>query len=207
MNAEQRVKIAIQKKGRLNEPSRRFLASLGLEFSSGSEKELVAGCSNKPVSIFNVRDNDIPNFVSRGDVDWGIVGLDVVRESGAKVTIKKRLGFCKCELVIAVPESSGIQTIKKLEGKKIATSYPNVLKAFLKTKGVEAKIVVVEGSVELAPYLKASDAVCDITQTGRTLREFNLIPIQTVLKSEAVLIESGRPRRMRPNASDLFQCK
>lgn len=194
MNVEQRVKIAIQKKGRLSEQSKQFLTSIGLEFLSESEKELVTRCLNKPVNIFNVRDNDIPNFVSRGDVDWGIVGLDVVNESKAKVTIKRRLGFCKCELVIAVPADSGIQDVKKLEGKRIATSYPNVLKEFLKKEGVRAKIVVVEGSVELAPYLKAADAVCDITQTGKTLREFNLVPITTVLQSEAVLIEGFKKK-------------
>ncbi|KKW11072.1 MAG: ATP phosphoribosyltransferase [Parcubacteria group bacterium GW2011_GWA2_49_9] len=204
MNAEQRVKIAIQKKGRLNEPSRRFLASFGLKFLCGSEKELVTECTNKPVSIFNVRDNDIPNFVSRGDVDWGIVGLDVVRESKAQVNVSKRLGFCKCALVIAVPADSGITAVQRLQGKRIATSYPNVLRAFLKKKGITAKIVVVEGSVELAPYLKAADAVCDITQTGKTLREFNLVPIQTVLKSEAVLIES--PNKSRTKTGFLKLC-
>jgi len=198
MNSEKRIKIAIQKKGRLNEPSRKFLASLGLELPGTNGKELVVMCQNKPVSVFNVRDNDIPSYVSKSVVDFGIVGLDVVREAGLKVSIKKRLGFCECTLVIAVPADSSIKTVQNLQGKRIATSYPNVLSGFLKKRNIKAKIVVVEGSVELAPYLKAADAVCDITQTGRTLREFNLIPIKTILKSEAVLIGSpGRKKRVQ----------
>ena len=181
------------------------MASLGLELPATSGRELTVECTNKPVSVFNVRDNDIPKYVSRSDVDLGIVGLDVVMESGARVAIRKRLGFCKCELVVAVPADSGMTTIKDLQDKKIATSYPNVLRAFLKKNSIKAKIVVVEGSVELAPYLKAADAVCDITQTGKTLKEFNLIPIKTILKSEAVLIESPVTGRNRSDTSVLFE--
>ena len=184
-----RVKIAIQRKGRLNKPSGEFLASLGLNFPR-NYKKLTLACKNAPVNLVKVRDDDIPKYVSEGAVDFGIVGLDVVEESQEKVTVVKRLGFAKCKMVIAIPRSSKLKTISALEGKKIATSYPNILRAFLKKNKIRSTIVVVQGSVELAPYLKTADAVCDITQTGKTLREFDLVPIETILKSEAVLIES-----------------
>ncbi len=185
------LKIAIQKQGRLNEPSKKYLASLGLKFPS-AEKRLVVLAKNQPVSLVNMRDNDIPKYVSESIVDFGIVGLDVVLESGKNVKVKKRLGFCSCKMVIAALADSPIKSTEDLQGKRIATSYPKILNNFLKANAIKAKIVVVEGSVELAPYLQAADAVCDITETGRTLKEFNLVPIKTILKSEAVLIESPK---------------
>jgi ATP phosphoribosyltransferase len=118
------------------------------------------------------------------------VGFDMVVESREKVKIKRKLDFCKCKMIIAVPANSAVKSIKDLRGKRIATSYPNILKNFLEKNGIKSKIVIVQGSVELAPYLKAAEAICDITETGRTLKEFNLIPIRTILKSQAVLIES-----------------
>jgi ATP phosphoribosyltransferase len=185
------LKIAIQRKGRLSNPSKQFLASLGLKFSF-DEKKLAIKCENEPVSLINVRDNDIPKYVSESIVDYGIVGLDVVEESGKKVKVKKKLNFCKCKMVIAVPANSAIKSVKDLAGKRIATSYPNILGDFLKRNGIKSKIIFVQGSVELAPYLQAADAVCDITETGRTLKEFNLTPIKTILKSQAVLIASPK---------------
>lgn len=185
----EKLKIAIQRTGRLNNPSKDFLISLGLNFPM-NDKKLTLRCKNEPINLVKVRDDDIPKYVSDGAVDFGIVGLDVLEESKKKVKIIKNLGFCKCKMVIATPRSSLIRKIKDLEGKKIATSYPNILQSFLKKNKICSKIVMVQGSVELAPYLKTADAVCDITQTGRTLKEFNLIPIKTILKSEAILIES-----------------
>lgn len=195
------LKIAIQKKGRLNIPSKKFLASLGLRFSN-NKKKLAISCTNAPVSLINVRDNDIPKYVNESAVDFGIVGLDVVKESRKKVKIKKRLNFCKCKMVIAVPANSPIKFVKDLAGKRIVTSYPNILGDFLKRNGIKSKIIFVQGSVELAPYLQAADAVCDITETGRTLNEFNLLPIKTILKSEAVLIASPR---LNPSITNLFK--
>lgn len=195
------IKIAIQKKGRLNQPSINYLASLGLEFPDANGW-LAVEAKNRAVSLVNMRDNDIPKYVSESIVDFGIVGLDVVRESGKKVTIKRKLNFCQCKMVLAAPAGSSIKSAKDLQGKKIATSYPKILNDFLKKSGIKAKIVVVEGSVELAPYLEAADAVFDITETGRTLREFNLIPIKTVLKSQAVFIQSPK---LNLAASNLLQ--
>ncbi len=183
------LKIAIQKKGRLAEPSKKYLASFGLQFPVNN-KQLAIKCLNQPVSLINVRDNDIPKYVSESAVDYGIVGLDVVNESGRKIKVVRKLDFCKCQMVIAAPIGSGIKSVKDLQGKRIATSYPNILGKFLNLNQIKSKIVVVEGSVELAPYLEAADAVFDITETGRTLKEFDLVPIKTVLKSQAVLITS-----------------
>ena len=183
------IKIAIQKKGRLSEESKKFLISLGLDFPVDS-KSLSLSCSNNTVNIIQVRDDDIPKYVENSSVDFGIVGLDVLRESGAKARIIKKLDFCRCKLVIAAPRNSNIRSLKDLTNKKIATSYPNILKNYLKNIKVEAEIVHVMGSVEVAPYLEAADAVCDITETGRTLKEFSLAPIKTILKSQAVLISS-----------------
>ncbi len=185
------LKIAIQKKGRLNEPSKKFLASLGLNFTDVNKKLSIL-CKNKPVNIIKIRDNDIPKYVSQSIVDYGIVGLDVLEESGEKVKIVEKLNFCKCKMVIASEVNSSIKSVKDLQGKRIATSYPKILADYLKKTGIKAKIVMVEGSVELAPYLEAADAVFDITETGRTLKEFNLIPIKTVLKSQAVFIQSPK---------------
>lgn len=180
----------------MTEPSRKYLASLGLMFPS-NDKKLTLVCSNQPVSLINVRDDDIPKYVSESAVDFGIVCLDVIEEKKKKVKIIKKLGFCKCKMVIAAPRFSDIKTTKDLQGKKIATSYPNILRSFLNKNKIQSKIVIVQGSVELAPYLETADAVCDITQTGKTLKEFNLIPIKTILKSQAVLIQSPKSNKLR----------
>lgn len=188
MNNQDNLKIAIQKTGRLSEPSRRFLVTRGLKFDGQSENLTVA-CQNFPATIVKVRDDDIPKYVSESLVDFGIVGLNVLQESGFEARVLKRLGFCKCSLKIAVPGKSGISKLSDLEGKRIATSYPNILNNFLSRNNVTAQIIPVKGSVEIAPYLQAADAVCDLVETGSTLKQFNLVPIITVMESEAVLIE------------------
>lgn len=188
-----KIKIAVQKKGRLSGPSEEFLISLGLNFPR-NDKELTLQCKNEQISLIKVRDDDIPKYVSEGAIDFGIVGLDVVREMQKKVKIIKKLNFAQCQMVIAAPKISNIKKVKDLEGKKIATSYPNILRSFLKKNKIQSQIVVVQGSVELAPYLETADAVCDITQTGSTMKAFNLIPFKTILRSQAVLIESPKKK-------------
>jgi len=183
------LKIAIQRKGRLAGPSERFLRSKGLEFDQDSGR-LAVVCKNFPADIIKVRDDDIPKYVSESLVDFGIVGLNVLEESGFKARVLKRLGFCKCSLKIAVPAKSGMTKISDLDGKRIATSYPRILRDFLSANNTRAEIVTVSGSVEIAPYLQAAEAVCDLVETGSTLKQFDLVPITTVMKSEAVLIES-----------------
>lgn len=183
------LKIAIQKTGRLSLPSQRFLTMRGLSFRQDSP-DLVVPCQNFPANLIKMRDDDIPRYVSESAVDFGIVGLNVLEESGYPAKVLKRLGFCKCALKIAAPENSGILKISDLDGKRIATSYPNILEKFLYASRISAKIIAVKGSVEIAPYLETAEAVCDLVETGRTLKQFNLVPIMTVMESEAVLIES-----------------
>lgn len=200
MSIRKNLKIAIQKSGRLNGPSRKFLASLGLRFGKPG-KSLALKCTNQPIDLLNVRDDDIPKYVSESIVDFGIVGIDVLKESGKNAKIVKKLGFCQCKLVIAVPRNSNIRTIRDLNNTRIATSYPRILSNYLTTQKIKARIVVIQGSVELTPYLQAADAVCDITETGRTLKEFNLLSIKTILNSQAVLIESPT---LKPAGSKLL---
>jgi ATP phosphoribosyltransferase len=195
------LKIAIQRKGRLAELSQRFLSSKGLEFNTDSDS-LAVLCTNFPADIVKVRDDDIPKYVNGLLVDFGIVGLNVLQESGFEVKVLKRLGFCKCSLKIAVPEKSGITRVSGLSGKRIATSYPNILKGFLSSNKIRAEIVTVSGSVEIMPYLQAADAVCDLVETGSTLKQFNLTPIITVMESEAVLIEGLDGKNQFTNKSN-----
>jgi ATP phosphoribosyltransferase len=195
-----RTRIAIQKRGRLTDPSLDFLYSLGLKFTPNG-RNLVTPCESVPIDILHLRDDDIPEYVCRSVVDFGIVGENVLYEKNAHVDVLKRLGFCPCSLVIAVPEDSWIKGLEDLEGERIATSHPRLLARFLRERGINAAIITIKGSVEVTPRLNLADAVCDITQTGSTLREHNLVPLVTVLESQAVLIESLFPK---PNRLDFL---
>jgi ATP phosphoribosyltransferase len=194
MNSKKdRITIAIQKSGRLAESSLIFLQSLGLKFKI-RDRGLTTSCSNYPVDIIHVRDDDIPEYVSYGAADFGIVGENVLYEEKASLKVVKKLGFGICSLVIAVPKDSKIKTLKDLEGERIASSYPGLLKKFLKERGVNAAIIPIQGSVEITPSLNLADAICDITQTGSTLKEQKLVPLVTILNSQAVLTESPSSR-------------
>jgi ATP phosphoribosyltransferase len=189
MERTDKTKIAVQKSGRLAEPSLNFLYSQGLKFEPNG-RNLVTPCENYDIDILHLRDDDIPEYVCRSVVDYGIVGENVLYEKNVQVNVVKRLGFCHCSLVLAVPEDSQVKVVEDLEGERVATSHPRLLAQFLKSSGVNAAIITIKGSVEVTPTLNLADAVCDITQTGRTLREQNLFPLITVLESQAVLIES-----------------
>lgn len=193
MQVINKTKIAVQKSGRLTEQSLNFLYSLGLKFRPNG-RNLVTPCDNYNIEILHLRDDDIPEYVCRSVVDFGIVGENVLYEKNAQVSILKRLGFCPCSLVIAVPKGFQIKVLEDLEGERIATSYPRLLAKFLEERGINAAIITIRGSVEVTPSLNLADAICDITQTGKTLKEHNLIPLVTVLKSQAVLIESPFPK-------------
>jgi len=183
------LRIAVQSNGRLSEPSREYLRSLGLQFNLNG-RTLITPCENYKLDILHLRDDDIPEYVSREVADFGIVGENVVREKESRVRIVKRLGFGFCKLVIAVPEGSPIQSVNDLEGERIATTYPHVLAGFFRENRINAAIIPIEGSVEIAPSLNLADAICDLTQTGKTLKENHLVPLMTIMESEAVLIES-----------------
>ncbi len=187
---KRKLRIAIQKKGRLLEASTEYLKSIGLKFRK-NDGELLVPCKNADIEIMFVRCSDIPIYVEKNVADFGILGENILCERQSNLSIMQKLGFGKCSLIIAAPESSFIKTIEDLEGERIATSYPYTLKKYLRKNKVNASIVEIKGSVELAPSLNLADAVCDITQTGGALKQNNLRIIDTVLQSEAVLVGSS----------------
>jgi ATP phosphoribosyltransferase len=184
-----RIKIAIQKKGRLKEPTIGFLNSLGIEVRLNGN-ELIKISEDGDYEFIFVRDDDIPQYVAQGAADFGIVGLNVYEEKNSKLNILQRLSFGNCRLVIAVKNTSQIRTISDLQGERIATSYPKILTRFLKKNNINASIIEISGSVESAPDLNLADAVCDITQSGSTLKEHDLKITAEIMDSQAILIES-----------------
>lgn len=197
------IRIAIQKDGRLKQDSLTFLMSLGLEFNREAGRMLIVPCQNHGVEILHVRHGDIPQYIQSGAADFGIVGENVLFEDDFNVKLVKKLNFGKCRLVIAAPISSVIQKTQELEGERIATSYPNSLRKFLQEYKLNAAIIKVNGAVEAAPALGLADAICDLTETGNSLKENGLKPIATLFRSEAVLIESSFPSQ----AKEIFLAK
>jgi ATP phosphoribosyltransferase len=181
------LKIAIQKSGRLNEKSVELLKNCGLNFEN-YKSSLISPVSNFPLEILFLRDDDIPEYVQDGIADLGIVGENVIAETEVKVSYLQRLGFGRCSLKIAVPNTNDIQDLSELNGKSIATTYPVILGKFLKDNGVQADIRTISGSVEISPGLGLSDAICDLVSTGGTLKSNGLKPYCDVMSSEAVLI-------------------
>ncbi len=184
------LRIAIQKSGRLQEGSLKLLKESGLAFSNGSN-QLKTQARNFPVELLFLRDDDIPQYVEDNVADIGIVGENVFVEKQKKNTLVKKLDFAKCRLSIAVPRALPYNSIQDLNGKNIATSYPNIVKAYLKANGVEAGIHEISGSVEIAPSIGLADAICDIVSTGSTLLNNGLREVDHVMHSEAVII--GNP--------------
>ncbi len=181
-----RLKIAIQKDGRLTEESIHLLRSCGLEFEF-SGRVLSSSCTNFALDILALRDDDIPQYVREEVADLGIVGENILTEKGSNTERLLSLGFGACTLALSVPERSDIRTVADLAGKRIATTYPSTLQSYLTAHGINAAVVRLSGSVELAPSLDVADAICDIVSTGATLRMNGLRRLETVLSSEAVL--------------------
>lgn len=194
----EKLRIAIQSKGRLSDDSIAFLASKGFTFYPNGRNCMVT-CVDKPLDVLFLRDDDIPEYVERGVADYGIVGENVLLEKRTRVTVRKKLGFGKCSLVIAIPATSSIKNIAQLEGKRIATSYPDIMQQFLQIQRIKAEVITIKGSAEIAPNLDLADAICDLTQTGRTLKENNLMPLAMILESEAVLIQTPYSRTKAPS--------
>jgi len=182
-----KLKIAIQKSGRLNEDSIRILKEAGIEFNNGLNK-LKADAVNFPLEVFFLRDDDIPQYVQDGVADIGIVGENVMIEKNKEVEIVDRLGFGKCRLSIAIPKNQKYKSIKDLDGKRIATSYSMVLSKYLKKNKIKAEIHEISGSVEIAPGIGLADAICDLVSSGSTLFTNGLKEVEVILKSEAVMI-------------------
>jgi ATP phosphoribosyltransferase len=181
------LKIAIQKSGRLNEKSVELLKNCGLDFDN-YKSSLISGVANFPLEILFLRDDDIPEYVQDGIADLGIVGENVIQETEVEVSYLQRLGFGKCSLKIAIPNSYDIEDVSELSGKSIATTYPVILGKYLKEKNINAEIRTISGSVEISPGLGLSDAICDLVSTGGTLKSNGLKPFCNVMSSEAILI-------------------
>lgn len=183
------LKIAVQKSGRLYEGSMKLLKECGIEVSNGNN-QLRVTASNFPIEVFFLRDDDIPEYVQDSVADIGFVGENVAIEKNKEVETIKKLGFGKCRLSIAVPKSGELQSISDLKGKKIATSYPFILSNFLNEKNISASIHEISGSVEIAPRIGLAEAICDLVSSGSTLFTNELKEIETILKSEAILISN-----------------
>ena len=182
-----KLKIALQKSGRLSDKSIELIRECGIGLTNGSRK-LLSRSSNFPLEVMYLRDDDIPRYVSDGVADIGIVGENVVAEEQAEVDTREELGFARCRLSLAVPKSTPYKTPADLQGKKIATSYPTILKNFFEQQGIEADIHEISGSVEIAPGIGLSDGIFDIVSTGSTLISNGLREVETVMDSQAVLI-------------------
>ena len=185
------LRIAIQSKGRLNEDSLSLFRELGIEVDD-SRRKYLSKAGNFPIELLYLRDDDIPGVVAAGSAGLGIVGLNEVVEKGFDIEIVERLGFSACRLSLAIPKGEQYNGPEYFEGRKIATSYPNILKKYLDSKGVSATIEVITGSVEIAPAASIADAIFDIVSSGGTLVANNLKEVEVVLESEAVLIRARR---------------
>ena len=181
------LRIAIQAKGRLNEESIELLAEAGVS-AEESKRKLLTRCNDFPMEVLYLRDDDIPQAVSMGVADIGIVGLNEVEEKGFDVEIAHKLGFGKCRLSLAVPKTEEYVDVNYFNGKRIATSYPVILSRFFKEKGIAAEIHEIAGSVEIAPSVGMADAIFDIVSSGSTLVTNGLKEVEKVLFSEAVMI-------------------
>jgi ATP phosphoribosyltransferase len=201
---EGRLRIAVQKSGRLSERSLDLVRDAGLRVVKGNN-DLLYRVENYPIDLLRVRDDDIPTFVADGVCDLGIVGENVLEEGrngGPVAQVVMPLGFGRCTLKIAVPPTLDYTGPASLDGKRIATSYPRVLRRWLETQGVSADIVTMRGAVEVAPRLKLAHAICDLVSTGATIEANGLSARDTVLESQAVLIRS--PVAPEPQLAELL---
>ena len=186
-----KLKIAVQKSGRLSEKSLELFQSCGIQISNGDRK-LKTASKNFPVEILFLRDDDIPQYVEQGVADAGIVGQNEVLEKDKQVTVIDRLGFAGCKLSLAIPKEENYSGLSFFEGKKVATSYPSILTRFFREKNISAEIEEIGGSVEIAPGIGLAQGIFDIVSTGSTLLMNGLKEVETVLQSEAVLIATKK---------------
>ncbi len=191
-----KIRIAIQKAGRLNEESLEILKDCGISIDNGKD-QLKAASRNFPLEVFYLRNGDIPQYLRDGVVDIAIIGENVLVEKGEDIAVAEKLGFSKCKVSLAVPKATKYSSLKDLEGKRIATSYPNTVKNYLREHGVTAELHIINGSVEIAPNIGLADAICDIVSSGSTLFKNNLKEVEVMLKSEAVLAVSPQISEVR----------
>ena len=185
------LRLAIQSKGRLNEESTALLREIGIDIDE-SRRKFLAQAPNFPLELLYMRDDDIPQVVASGTAALGIVGLNEVAERGFDVQVVAKLGFGGCRISLAVPKGADYDGPQWFEGKRIATSYPRILRGWLQEQGIEARIEVITGSVEIAPAADIADAIFDIVSSGGTLVSNGLREVEKVFFSEAVLISNGQ---------------
>lgn len=184
-----KLKIAVQKSGRLHDDSLQLLKDCGISIDNGRD-QLKAEAKNFPIEIYYLRNGDIPQYLKDGVVDCAIIGENVLVEKGIGITIAETLGFSKCRVSLAIPKGEAYHDISYFKGKRIATSYPETTKNYLAKYGIEADLHIINGSVEIAPNIGLADAICDIVSSGSTLFKNNLKEVEVMMNSEAVLAVS-----------------
>ena len=184
------IRLALQKSGRLNQDSLKLLKDCGISIDNGKD-QLKASARNFPVEVFFLRNGDIPKYVRDGVVDLAIVGENLLMEKGMDLNVIERLGFSKCRVSIAFPKGVEFMGVQDLQGKRIATSYPNTVKIFLEKNNIKADLHIINGSVEIAPNIGLADAICDIVSSGSTLFKNNLKEVVEISTSQAVLVQGN----------------
>jgi len=185
------IRIAIQKSGRLNEDSLKLLKSCGISIDNGKD-QLKAAARNFPLEVFYLRNGDIPQYLRDGVVDLAIIGENLIVEKGQDLEIIEHLGFSKCRVSIAIPKDKPYTGVEDLNAVRIATSYPETVRQFLEKNNLKADLHIINGSVEIAPNIGLSEAICDIVSSGSTLFKNNLKEVEVLMKSEAVLVQSPK---------------
>jgi ATP phosphoribosyltransferase len=186
------LRIAIQKSGRLTEKTINLLENIGLKFD-GYKDRLLLRSLNFDVELLLIRDDDIPEYVQDGICDLGIVGANVTLERQAKVDVVRDLQYGVCRLSVAVPKSSGLTSVRDFQGKRIATSYPNLTRKYFSSHDIDVRIIEISGAVEIAPRLDVADAIVDLVSTGGTLKTNGLEELEVILHSQTQLIQTRQP--------------
>ncbi len=203
-----KLKIAVQKSGRLHDESIALLKAAGIRIENGEDK-LLAAASNFPLEVLFLRNSDIPQYLNDGVTDLAIIGSNLVEETEHACNIIHPLGFSRCRLSIALPRQTEYEGRNWLNGRRIATSYPNSLRRWLTANNLDAEVHIISGSVEIAPNIGLADAICDLVSSGSTLFKNGLREVETLLESEACLVGSGTLPRDRQSIADelLFRLK
>lgn len=186
-----KLRIAIQKSGRLNQDSLQLLKDCGISIDNGKD-QLKASASNFPLEIFYLRNGDIPQYLKDGVVDAAIIGENLLVEKGGDIQFVEKLGFSKCKVSLAIPKAEVYQGLSYFQNKKIATSYPKTVQDYLAKNNISSQLHIINGSVEIAPNIGLADGICDIVSSGSTLFKNNLKEVEVLLKSEAVLAVSPK---------------
>lgn len=196
-----KLKIAIQKSGRLSEKSFSLFKECGIQMEY-SERKLMASASNFPLDVLFLRDDDIPEYIEKGVADIGIIGENILWEKNADIQVIKKLGFASCRLSLAIPKDETYVNIHYFQSKRIATSYPNILRSFFETKNITAEIETISGSVEIATGIGLADGIFDIVSSGSTLMMNGLKEVEVLAKSEAVLVGC---RSLSPQKNEILE--